>query len=105
MEGRGEKTEAEEEKVMEESMQFSKFFYPKNIVQNCLSFGYEGEVLPVGLRKGVAFGQRIYPSLEEIDRDIDLAVILTPAKSIPGILEQCGRKGIKWAGPFMIFKP
>jgi len=97
---------------MEDFSRFSKFFYPesiavigvsgeksnlgKNILQNCLTFGYPGEILPVGLRKGVAFGQRIYSSVEEIDREIDLAVILTPAKTIPGILEQCGRKGIKW---------
>ncbi|MGD8230059.1 MAG: CoA-binding protein, partial [Desulfobacteraceae bacterium] len=92
--------------------QFSNFFYPKsiavigvspernnlgkNIVMNCLMFGYEGEILSVGLKEGVVFGQQIYPSVEQIDRDIHLAVILTPAKTIPGILEQCGRKGIKW---------
>ncbi|MBU2498647.1 MAG: CoA-binding protein, partial [Proteobacteria bacterium] len=97
---------------MDDYAQFSNFFYPnsiavigvspdkhnlgKNIVQNCLTFGYQGEILPVGLSGGVAFGQKIYRSLEEIDRSIDLAVILTPAKTIPGILEQCGRKGIKW---------
>ena len=91
--------------------QFSTFFYPKNIavvgvsadranlgkniVQNCLSFGYEGEILPVGLREGVAFGQRIRPSLDAIDGPIDLVVILTPAKTIPGILEQCSRKGVR----------
>lgn len=96
---------------MEDNGQFSTFFYPrsiavigvsqersnlgKNIVQNCLSFGYEGEILPIGLRKGVAFGQRIHPSLEEIKSPIDLVVVLTPAKTIPGILEQCGSKGIR----------
>jgi acetyltransferase len=89
----------------------STFFYPKsiavvgvsadrnnlgqNIVRNCFSFGYDGEIFSVGLRKGVVFGQRIYQSLEEIDREIDLVAILTPARTIPGILEQCGRKGVK----------
>jgi len=68
----------------------------KNIVLNCLTFGFGGEILPVGLRGGVAFGQRIYRSLDEIDREIDLAVILTPARTIPGIIEQCGRKGIQY---------
>ena len=98
---------------MEDYAQLSTFFYPKNIavvgvspaknnlgkniVLNCLYFGYPGEVIPVGLSKGVVFGQRIHENLESVDRDIDLAVILTPAKTIPGILEQCGRKGIKHA--------
>jgi acetate---CoA ligase (ADP-forming) len=96
---------------MEYHEQFSTFFYPrniavvgvspdkanlgKNIVQNCLSFGYEGEILPIGLREGVAFGQRIQRSLEAVDGPIDLVVILTPAGTIPDILEQCGRKGVR----------
>jgi acetate---CoA ligase (ADP-forming) len=99
--------------VTDNYSQFSAFFYPKNIavigvspvknnlgkniVLNCLYFGYPGEIIPVGLSKGVVYGQRIYENIENIDRDIDLAVILTPAKTIPGILEQCGRKGIRHA--------
>jgi len=66
----------------------------KNIVQNLLAFGYKGEILSVGRRPGVIFGQRIYPSLDQIDHPVDLAVLLTPARTIPDILEQCGRKGI-----------
>jgi len=64
----------------------------KNIVLNCLYFGYPGEVIPVGLSKGVVFGQRIHENLESVDRDIDLAVILTPAKTIPGSLNSAAAK-------------
>jgi acetyltransferase len=69
----------------------------KNIVQNLLTFGFKGEILTVGLKPGVIFGQRIYQSLDQVDHAVDLAVILTPAKTIPAILDQCGRKGIKRA--------
>jgi len=67
---------------MEDYNQFSTFFYPKsiavlgvslaennlgkNIVLNCLHFGYPGEIVPVELTKGVAFDQRIYQSLEQV---------------------------------------
>lgn len=67
----------------------------KNIVGNLLAFGYEGEILSIGLRGGVVFGQRIHASLQDIDHPVDLAVLLTPAKTIPGLLEECGRKGIR----------
>ncbi len=67
----------------------------KNIVGNLLAFGYKGEILSIGVRGGVVFGQRIYRSLRDIDHSIDLAVLLTPAKSIPGLLEECGKKGIR----------
>jgi acyl-CoA synthetase (NDP forming) len=99
--------------MKEDPSPFAPFFYPrsiavigvspdhanlgKNIVLNSLTLGYQGEIFSVGMKQGVAFGQRIYPSLEEIDREVDLAIILTPARTIPGILEQCGRKGIKHA--------
>lgn len=92
---------------------FSKIFYPENIViigvspeennlarnilLNTLNFGYRGEVLSVGLKGGVACGQRIHRTLDEISKPVDLAVILTPARSVPSILEQCGRKGIRAA--------
>ena len=66
----------------------------KNIVKNLLTFGFRGEVLPVGIKEGYVFGRRIYRSVDQIDRPIDMAVILTPAKTVPSILEACGRKGI-----------
>ena len=67
----------------------------RNIVKNLLNFEYKGEILTVGIKEGVAFGQRIYRSLDQIDHSVDLAVVLTPSKTIPSILEACGRKGIK----------
>jgi acetyltransferase len=67
----------------------------KNIVRNLLTFEYSGEILTVGIKEGVVFGQRIYRSLDQIDHSVDLAVILTPSKSIPSILEACGEIGIK----------
>jgi acetyltransferase len=113
MERGGERIKEEKRKMTEQYSQFSNFFYSeniavigvssgesnlgKNIVQNLLSFGYQGEIISIGRRRDVVFGQKVYQSIEEVDRDIHLAVILTPAKTIPEILEQCGRKGIKWA--------
>lgn len=67
----------------------------RNIVENLLTFGFRGEILSVGVKQGVVYGQRIYPSLDDIDHPVDLAVLLTPAKTIPGILEACGRRGIR----------
>lgn len=69
----------------------------RNMIHNLLTFGYQGEFIPMGRREGVISGQRIRQSLDEINHSIDLAAILTPAKTIPGILEECGQKGIRWA--------
>lgn len=113
MERRGQKDEKKAEALSDITSHLSPFFYPrniavigvspeeknlgKNIVMNCLTLGYRGEILSVGLKGGVAFGQHIYSSLDEVRRPVDLAVILTPAQTIPGILEQCSRKGVRHA--------
>ena len=101
------------EKESKEASVYDAFFYPeniavigvspretnfgKNIVFNLLTFGYRGEIVSVGPTGGVVFGQRIYRTLSEIDHAVDMAVILTPADTIPSILEECGRKGISRA--------
>jgi len=40
-------------------------------------------------------GKRCYPSILDVKEKVDLAVIATPAKTVPGILKECGEKSIK----------
>lgn len=64
------------------------------IVRNLLDNEYHGQVYAVGARTGEVFGQQIHGSLDEVPLGIDLAAILTPAATIPTVLEQCGKRGI-----------
>jgi len=66
-----------------------------NILANLIEFNFKGTVYEVGIRGGVCFGRKIYRSVTNISDHIDLAVILTPARTISGILRDCGKKGIK----------
>ncbi len=66
----------------------------REIVANLLKFEFKGMIHLVGREGGVLFGHKIHASLEEIDEPIDVAIVLTPAKTVPEILEQCGKKGI-----------
>jgi len=69
----------------------------RNIVANLVDFGFTGIVYAVGPRGGMIETRRIYRSVGDIPDHIDLAVILTPAQTVPGVLEECGQKGIRWA--------
>lgn len=69
----------------------------RGIVVNLTAFRFQGIIYQVGHKGGVFAGRRIYSSVLDIPDHIDLAVILTPAHTIPGILEECGEKGIRWA--------
>lgn len=90
-----------------------EFFYPKciavvgvsdrpgnlarSIVQNLHEFSFGGIIYLVGHRGGILFGRRIYKSISDIPDSVDLAIILTPAHTLPAILDECGSKGIKRA--------
>lgn len=69
----------------------------KEIARNLFEFQYTGEIHLVGRDGGIIFGRRIHQTLDDISVPIDLAIILTPARTVPAILEQCGRKGIRRA--------
>jgi acetyltransferase len=69
----------------------------RGIVFNLTEFGFQGIIYEVGPKGGVFAGRRIYKSVLDIPDHVDLAVILTPARTVAGILEECGQKGIKWA--------
>ena len=69
----------------------------RNIVANLVEYGFNGIVYAVGPSGGMIETRRIYRSVVDIPDHVDLAVILTPAQTVPGILEECGQKGIRWA--------
>jgi acetyltransferase len=69
----------------------------RNIIANLVDFGFGGIVYPVGPSGGFVQTHRIYRSISEVPDQVDLAVILTPARTVPALLEECGRKGVHWA--------
>lgn len=65
------------------------------IAENLFYFGFHGEIFLVGRHGGVLFGHRILPTVQGLPEGIDVAIVLTPAPTVPSIVDQCGRKGIK----------
>lgn len=66
-----------------------------DVLKNLLTQGYAGKVFPVNPKGGEILGKKVYASLGEIDGSIDCAIIVTPAPTVPGVLRECGEKGIK----------
>ncbi|WP_210394622.1 acetate--CoA ligase family protein [Motiliproteus sediminis] len=62
-----------------------------------LEGGFEGEIYPINPKASEILGLTAYPSLGELPRAADLALMCTPAASIPGLLRECGKVGIKGA--------
>ncbi len=56
--------------------------------------GYPGALYGVGSQEGNLEGVPIYTDIESVPEVPDVAIFLTPARTIPALLEACGRKGI-----------
>lgn len=65
---------------------------------NILKGNYHGKVFPVNPRLETVLGHKCYPSVADIPGPVDVALVFTPAPTVPAIVEQCGKKGI----PFMV---
>ena len=59
--------------------------------------GFQGEVFAVNTSGGELFGQRVYRSLPEIGRDVELIVVAIPPKFIEALIEEAGQCGVKAA--------
>lgn len=64
------------------------------LLANLMQSGFEGRVCPVNPRYETVQGQRCYRTIADVGEPVDLAVIVTPAATVPGILEECGAAGV-----------
>jgi acetyltransferase len=67
------------------------------VLWNLLSSPFGGTVYPVNPKRSAVLGVRAYSTLADIPDSIDLAVIVTPAPSVPGVVDQCAAKGVRGA--------
>ncbi|MBN2080010.1 MAG: acetate--CoA ligase family protein [Spirochaetes bacterium] len=88
-----------------------KFFYPESLVvigvslkrvnlghiilANNIQMGFTGRLYGVGREAGELRGIPVYTTVGEIPEVPDTAIIITPAKTVPGIMTECGEKGIR----------
>ncbi|MEN6482029.1 MAG: acetate--CoA ligase family protein [Anaerolineaceae bacterium] len=66
-----------------------------NVVENIIKSGFQGKVFPINPKAKEILGFKAYPSVLDVPDSIDAAVISVPAKFVPGVIEECGKKGIK----------
>ncbi|MBE2295053.1 MAG: CoA-binding protein, partial [Phycisphaerales bacterium] len=49
--------------------------------------GYAGRIYPIHPKLEEIMGLKAYPSIAQLPEPVDLALICTPAKTLPGLLE------------------
>ncbi|OPY33284.1 MAG: succinyl-CoA synthetase subunit alpha [Methanomassiliicoccales archaeon PtaU1.Bin124] len=67
------------------------------ILKNLIEDGFQGPIYPVNPKAEEILGLKCYPSLTAVPGDVELVVIVTPAKFVNGVMEEAGKRGIKAA--------
>jgi acetyltransferase len=67
------------------------------LTQNVLNDGFAGPIYLVNPRHRRIYGEDAYRSVDELPEAPDLAVIATPAETVPGLIAELGRKGTRAA--------
>ena len=69
----------------------------RTILWNLISTPFGGTVFPVNPSRPGILGIKAYPKLADVPDTVDLAVIVTPAASVPALIDDCVGAGVKCA--------
>src|SRR5450631_1333646 len=67
------------------------------VLENLLGGGFAGTIFAVNPKYSRVHGIPCVPSVSKIALPVDLAVIVTPPVTVPGLIEECGVAGIRAA--------
>lgn len=62
------------------------------VAKNILQLGYHGEVFLVNPKHKTLFGRKCYKSLNEIENNVDLAIIVIPSKFVNDVIKESAGK-------------
>jgi acetyltransferase len=69
----------------------------RTVLWNLVSNPFGGIVYPVNPKRPSVLGIKAYPSIKEVPDKVDLAVVVTPAPVVPGVIAECVEAGVKGA--------
>lgn len=67
------------------------------VYENLLEGDFQGKLYPINPKHSELKGNPCYPDIRSITDSVDLAVIATPAPTVPEIIHACGEHGVRAA--------
>jgi acetyltransferase len=69
----------------------------RSLLTNLTTPAFKGRVFPVNPKHTTVLGMQAYPSLADLPESADLAVIATPARTVPAVVAECVEAGVRGA--------
>jgi acetyltransferase len=67
------------------------------VIKNLVDHDFKGPIYPINPKSKVIKSFKTYPSIGEIPDEVDLVNISIKNTLVPAVLEDCGKKGVKFA--------
>ena len=67
----------------------------RTILTNLIATPFGGTIFPVNPKRPNVLGIKAYPKIGEVPAQVDLAIIVTPAVTVPAIIKECAQAGVK----------
>jgi acetyl coenzyme A synthetase (ADP forming)-like protein len=67
------------------------------VFRNIVDAGYKGDLYPVNPKADEILGRKCYPSIKDVPSDVELAVVIVPARFVPQVIADCGLKAVRAA--------
>jgi acetyltransferase len=67
----------------------------RTVMHNLMTGAFDGKIYPVNPIQETILGLHAFPNVAALPEVPDLAVIITPPKTVPGIIKECAAVGIK----------
>lgn len=65
------------------------------VVDNIIKCGFKGDVFPINPGATEILGLKCYPSVKDVGKPIDSAIITVPAQYVMQVVEECGQVNVK----------
>ncbi|PMB52798.1 acetyl CoA synthetase subunit alpha [Fischerella thermalis CCMEE 5201] len=69
----------------------------RTVLWNLISHPFGGTVFPVNPKRHSVLGIKAYPNIAAVPEPVDLAIVITPASTVPGVIGECVDAGVKGA--------
>lgn len=69
----------------------------RTLLWNLISNPFGGTVFPVNPKRPSVLGIKAYPTISTVPEPVDLAVVVTPAPTVPSVIGECVDAGVKGA--------
>lgn len=69
----------------------------RTVLERLRNPAYRGHIFPVNPNRTDVLGLAAYPKIGDVPEEVDLAVIVTPAKTVPAVVGECVDAGVRAA--------